>query len=75
MASTRRVSTHSKNIDQHPGLVVKKNTRRSSKDVAAERQAKEDTKREKACTQATGIKRVAEYETAQASRDAADATP
>jgi hypothetical protein len=38
MPATRGVSTHSKNADQHPGLAVKKNTRRSSKEVAAERQ-------------------------------------
>jgi hypothetical protein len=75
MPSTRGVSTHSKNADQHPGLAVKKNTRRSSKEVAAERQAKEDAKLEKARTKAAGIKRVAEYEMAQASKDAADATP
>jgi hypothetical protein len=75
MPSTRGVSTRSKNADQHPGLAVKKNTRRSSKEVAAERQAKEDAKREKARTKAAGIKRVAEYEMAQASKDAADATP
>jgi len=64
-----------KNADQHPGLAVKKNTRRSSKEVAAERQAKEDAKLEKARTKAAGIKCVAEYEMAQASKDAADATP
>ena len=75
MPSTRGVSTRSKNADQHPGLAVKKNARRSSKEVAAERQAKEDAKLEKARTKAAGIKRVAEYEMAQASKDAADATP
>lgn len=75
MPATRGVSTRSKNADQHPGLAVKKNTRRSSKEVAAERQAKEDAKQEKARTRAAGIKRVAEYEMAQASKDAADATP
>jgi hypothetical protein len=75
MPSTRGVTTRSKNADQHPGLTVKKNTRRSSKEVAAERQAKEDAKLEEARTKAAGIKRVAEYEMAQASKDAADATP
>jgi hypothetical protein len=75
MPATRGVSTRSKNADQHPGLAVKKNARRSSKEVAAERQAKEDAKQEKAHTKAAGIKRVAEYEMAQASKDAADATP
>ena len=75
MPSTRGVSTRSKNADQHPGLAVKKSTRRSSKEVAAERQAKEDAKREKARTKAAGIKRVAEYEIAQANKDAVEATP
>ena len=54
---------------------VKKNTRHSSKEVAAERQAKKVAKQEKACTRAAGIKHVAEYKMAQASKDAADATP
>jgi hypothetical protein len=75
MPSTRGVSTRPKNADQHPGLVVKKSTRRSSKEVAAERQAKEDAKREKERTKAAGIKRVAEYEMAQANKDAVEATP
>ena len=75
MSSAQRVSTHSKNAAQHPGLVTKAKPRRSSKEVAAERQAKEDAKQEKARTKAAGIKRVAEYEMAQADKDAADATP
>jgi hypothetical protein len=75
MPSTRGVSTCSKNADQHPGPAVKKNTHCSSKEVAAECQAKEEAKQEKARTKAAGIKRVAEYEMAQASKDAADATP
>ena len=75
MPATHGVSTRSKNADQHPGLAAKKNTRRSSKEVAAESQAKEDAKQEEARTRATGIQHVAEYEMAQASKDAADATP
>jgi hypothetical protein len=75
MSSTKGVSTRAKNAVVHPGLVVKGKTRRSSKEVAAERQAKEEAKQEKARTKAAGIKRVAEYEMAQADKDAADATP
>jgi hypothetical protein len=55
--------------------VTKGKARRSSKEVAAERQAKEEAKLEKARTKAAGIKRVAEYEMAQADKDAADGTP
>ncbi|KAI0245319.1 hypothetical protein BJV78DRAFT_1288215 [Lactifluus subvellereus] len=57
---SQRVSTRSQNAAQHPGLVVKGKPRRSTKEVAAERQAKEDAKQEKARTKAAGIKRVAE---------------
>ena len=47
----------------------------SSKEVAAERQAKEEAKLEKAHTKAAGIKHIAEYKMAQADKDAADGTP
>jgi hypothetical protein len=76
MSSTRGVTTCSKNAAQHPGLIVKtQRPRRTSKEVAAERQAKEDAKKEKALTKAANIKRIADYEIAQANKDALDATP
>jgi hypothetical protein len=75
MPSTKGVSTRSRNAIVHPGLVVKGNPRCSSKEVAAERQAKEEAKQKKARTKAAGIKRVAAYEIDQADKHAADATP
>jgi hypothetical protein len=68
-------STRSKNVTQHPGVVDKAAPRRTSQEVAAARQAKEDAKQEKARIKAAGIQRVAEYEKAQADGDALDATP
>jgi hypothetical protein len=75
MSSTKGVSTRSGNATTHPGLVVKGRPRRSSNEVAAQRQAKEEAKQKKARTKAAGIKRVAAYEVDQAEKHAADATP
>jgi hypothetical protein len=65
-----------KNAAQHSDLIVKtQHPRHTSKEVAAERQAKENVKREKALTKAANIKHIADYEIAQANKDALDATP
>ena len=73
--STNHVSTRSKNSTQHPGLLVPKQTRRSSDEVAADRKAKEDAKRKKDDTKAAGIKHVAIFEQNQAAKDAMERTP
>ena len=73
--STNRVATRSKNAAQRPGLLIPKQTRRTSDEVAAIRKAKEDTKREKEDAKAAGIKRVAEFEQNQADKDAMERTP
>jgi hypothetical protein len=75
MPSTEGVSTRSRNAIVHPGLTVKGKPRRSSKEVAAERQAKKEAKQKKARTKTAGIKCVAAYEVDQAEKHAADATP
>jgi hypothetical protein len=73
--SSNRVATRSKNAVQRPGLLVPKQARRTSEEVAAERKAKEDAKREKENTKRAGIKRVADFERNQADEDAMEQTP
>jgi hypothetical protein len=76
MYLTHGVTTCSKNAAQHPGLIVKIQCPWcTSKEVAAECQAKEDVKREKALTKAANIKCIADYEIAQANKDVLDVTP
>jgi hypothetical protein len=75
MASTNRITTRSKNAAQHPGLAISKQQRRTSQQVAAERQAKEVAKKQKELNKAAGINRIAEYEETQAAEDAVEATP
>ena len=75
MPFTEGVSTRSRNAIAHPGLIVKGKTCRSSNEVAAECQAKEEAKEKKALIKAVGIKRVTAYEVNQAEKHAADATP
>ena len=75
MSSTQGITTRSKNATQHPGLVVQKSKRRSGAEAAAERQAKEYAKKEKARAKAASIKRVAEFKKDQATRDELEATP
>lgn len=74
MDSTR-VTTRSKNATQHPGLLDQGSQRRSKTEAAAERQAKAKAKEDKAIAKAAGIKRVAEFEKADAEKNALDATP
>ena len=73
--STDRVTTRSKNSAQHPGLLVPKQIRRTSEEVAADRKVKEDTKKEKQNNKKASIKRVAEFEQNQADNDAMERTP
>lgn len=73
--STNRVTTRSKNTSQHPGLLIPKQTRRSSEEVAADRKAKKEAKKEKEETLKTNISRVAEFEQIQAREDAMESTP
>jgi hypothetical protein len=73
--STNRVTTRAKNAAQRPGLVIQKQTRRTSDEVAAIREAKEDAKREKEDIKKAGIKRVADFERNQAEKDAMEQTP
>jgi len=73
--STNRLMTRSRNAAQHPGLLIPKQARRSSDEVAAERKAKEDAKKEKERTKKVGIKRVAAFEKKQADDDAMEQTP
>jgi hypothetical protein len=75
MSTTNRITTRSKNAAQHPGLLVPKQRRRTSAEVAAARQAKADIKNTKELTKAAGIKRVAEFERKQADDEAAEGTP
>jgi hypothetical protein len=73
--SADRVATRSKNTAQRPGLLVPKQTRRSSKEVAACRKAKEDAKKKKQEMEQASINRVAEFEQKQAERDEMEQTP
>jgi hypothetical protein len=73
--ATNRLLTRTTNSSQHPGLLVPKQTRRSSEVVAAERKAKEEAKKEKERTKTSGIKRVAAFEKNQAADDAMEQTP
>lgn len=73
--STNRVSTRPKNATQRPGLLVPKQTRRSSAEVAASLKAKEDAKKEKEENKNAGIERVAEFEQIQAEKNAMEQTP
>ena len=73
--STNRLMTRSQNATQHPGHLVPKQTRRTSEEVAADRKAKEDAKKEKERTKKAGIKRVAAFEKNQADNDAMEQTP
>lgn len=73
--STNRLTTRPKNAVQHPGLLIPKQTRRSSTEVAAIREAKEKAKKEKELTKTAGIKRVAAFEKNQADNDAMEQTP
>ncbi|KAG1796928.1 uncharacterized protein HD556DRAFT_1441103 [Suillus plorans] len=75
--STRR-ATRAKNAAQHPGLLdlTPKRKCRMKAEVAADRQAKLEVKKEKERANDAGIKRVADYEKNQADNNAlADATP
>ena len=73
--STNRVTTRAKNAAQHPGLLIPKQTRRTSGEVAVVRRAKEDAKREKEDIKKANIKRVAEFKQNQADKDAMERTP
>lgn len=73
--SDNRLVTRPKNAGQHPGLLIPKQARRSSEEVAAERKAKEAAKKEKERTKKAGIKRVAAFEKNQADNDAMEQTP
>ena len=73
--SANRVKTRSTNTAQHPGLLIPKQTRRSTAEVTAIRQAKEDAKKEKESTKKANIQRVAEFERTQAEEDAIERTP
>ena len=73
--STDCVTTHSKNTSQHPGLLVPKQTRRTTQEVSAIREAKENLKKEKELTRRAGIKRVAAFEKGQADDNAIEQTP
>jgi hypothetical protein len=75
MSTGNRIQTRSKNTTQHPGLLVPKQTRRTSDEVAASRRAKEDAKKEREDAKKAGIKRVAEFEQNQAEKDATERTP
>jgi hypothetical protein len=75
MSTGNRITTRSKNVAQRPGLLVPKQTRRTSEEVAASRRAKEDAKKEKEDAKKAGIKRVAEFEQNQAENDAIERTP
>lgn len=73
--STNRLTTRAKNTTQRPGLLLPKQTRRTSDEVAAIRKAKEDAKKEKEVAKTAGIKRVAKFEQNQADKDAMERTP
>ena len=73
--STNCITTHAKNAAQHPGLLIPKQTRHTSDEVAVSRRAKEDAKREKEDIKKAGIKRVAEFEQNQADKNAMERTP
>lgn len=73
--STNRVITRSKNAAQRPGLLIQKQTRRTSDEVAAIREAKENAKIEKERTKVAGIECVAAFERNQADNDATKQTP
>lgn len=75
MSTGNRIQTRSKNTTQHPGLLVPKQTRRTSDEVAASRRAKEDAKKKREDAKKAGIKRVAEFEQNQAEKDAIERTP
>jgi hypothetical protein len=70
-----RIKTRSKNAAQRPGLLVPKQTRRPTEEVAAERKVKEDAKQAKEDAKNAGIKRVADFEQNQADLDAMERTP
>ena len=73
--SSNRVTTRAKNSEQHPGLLVPKQTRRTTDEVAASRKAKQDAKRSKEDAKNAGINAVAEFELNQATGDAMERTP
>lgn len=75
MASQGGITTRSRNASQHPGLVAQRKPRRTTEQVASERQAKEQVKIDKELTKVAHIKRIAEYEKGQADLDANDMTP
>src|ERR1700679_91173 len=70
-----RITTRSKNATQRPGLLIQKQVRRTSDEVAAIREAKEDAEKKKEHTKQAGIKRVAAFEKNQAEDDAMEQTP
>ena len=70
-----RITTRSKNATQRPGLLIQAKVRRTSDEVAAIREAKENVEKEKERTKEAGIKRVAAYERNQAEEDAMEQTP
>lgn len=76
--ATNRVTTRSKNSSQHPGLLLglgPKQSRRTSDEVEAARQAKEEDKKRKEDNRKAGINRVAEFEQKQAEKDELEQTP
>lgn len=75
MSTTNRVTTRSKNSSQHPGLLVPKQIRRTSDEVAGLKKAKEDAKKQKEDAEKAIINRVAEFEQNQAQNDAMEETP
>jgi hypothetical protein len=70
-----RVTTRSKNASQHPGHLVPKQSRRTTQEIAAIREAKVKDKEAKELTKMAGIKRVAAFEKSQADDDAMEQTP
>ena len=70
-----RIKTRSKNTTQHPGLLIPKQTRHTSDEVAASCMAKEDAKKQREDAKKAGIEHVAEFEQNQAEKDAIERTP
>ena len=73
--STNCVTTHSKNVAQHPGLLIPKQTCCTSDKVVVLHRAKEDAKREKEDLKKASIKCVTKFEQNQADKDAMERTP
>ena len=71
---THRVTTCSKNTSQHPGLLIPKQTHRTTQEVTADRREKEDAKKRKEMKYKTDMERVANFEKNQAQNDANEHT-